>query len=103
MERKASGPMRGFAGAVLLFALLAAALSITLWRVKPGSALLIVQLLLGLIPLPLALLSERELWRRSERAANFATAALLVEVVWLVYFLFLLVIPDVWGGEDLYS
>lgn len=103
MERNASGPMRAFAGAVLLFALIAALLSILLWRVTPGSALLIVQLALGLIPLPLGVVGVKDLATRPERAANFATAALLVEVVWLVYFLFLLVIPDVWGGDDLYS
>lgn len=102
MERNASGPMRAFAGAVLLFALIAALLSILLWRVTPGSALLIVQLVLGLIPLPLGVVGVKDLAERPERTANFATAALLVEVVWLVYFLFLLLISPTWAPDAFY-
>lgn len=103
MERNASGPMRGFAGAVVAFAVLAAVLSISLWSVAPGAALLIVQLIAGLTPLPLGVLGFRELAHRPERGANLATAAMLVEVLWLFYFLFLLVVPKAWGGGDLYS
>ena len=102
MERNASGPMRAFAGAVLVFALVAALLSVLLWRVTPGSALLIVQLVLGLIPLPLGVVGVKDLAERPERAANFATAALLVEVVWLVYFLFLLLISPTWAPDAFY-
>jgi len=102
MERNASGPMRLFAGAVLAFAVIAALLSISLWSITPGSALLIVQLVVGLAPLPLGLIGVRELGQRPERGANFAIAAMLIEVLWFVYVLFLLVIPEAWGPDDLY-
>ncbi len=94
---------RAFVGTVLGFAILGAVLSVGLWRVVPGSALLIVQLVIGVIPLPLGIAAQLAVERHPERALNLATAAMLVEAVWLAYFLVLLIIPGTWGPDDLYS